>query len=126
MAHLRRQKMSEKKSSTGLESNIGGLLSYLVGWITGLIFFLIEQEDEYVRYHAMQSIIFFGAITVIQIVLIILAFIPYIGLIFLILQYIVWLFAVVMWIILMVRAYQGARIKLPIAGSLAEKYSAKR
>ena len=55
--HGRRRIMSEKKSSTGLESNIAGLLSYLVGWITGLIFFLIEQEDEFVRFHAMQSII---------------------------------------------------------------------
>jgi len=54
--------MSEKKSSTGLESNVAGLLSYLVGWITGLIFFLIEQEDEFVRFHAMQSIIVFGAV----------------------------------------------------------------
>jgi uncharacterized membrane protein len=116
----------KKKSSTGLDSNIAGLLSYLVAWITGLIFFLIEQEDEYVRYHAMQSIIFFGAVTVVQIVLAILAIIPFIGLIFAIIGYIVWLFAVVMWIILMVRAYQGARIKLPVAGSLAEKYSAKR
>ncbi len=118
--------MSEKKSSTGLESNIAGLLSYLVGWITGLIFFLIEKEDESVRFHAMQSIIFFGAVTVVQIVLAILAIIPFIGIIFDIIGYIVWLFAVVMWIILMVKAYQGERFKLPVVGPMAEKYSAKR
>ena len=118
--------MSEKKSGTGLEPNIAGLLSYLVGWITGLIFFLIEQKDEFVRFHAMQSIIVFGAITVVQIVLGILAIIPYVGIIFAIIGYIVWLFAVVLWIVLMVKAYQGERFKLPVSGDMAEKYSAKR
>ena len=117
--------MSTNKSSTGLESNIAGLLSYLVGWITGLIFFLIEKEDESVRFHAMQSIIFFGAVTVLQIVLGILGIIPVIGLIFDIIGYLIWLFAVVMWIVFMVKAYQGERFKFPVTGDLAEKYSKK-
>jgi uncharacterized membrane protein len=116
----------EKKSSTGLDSNIGGLLSYVLGWITGLILFLIEEKDEFVRFHAMQSIIFFGAITVVMIVFGILELIPYIGILFVILTSLVGLFAFVMWIILMVKAYQGERFKLPIAGDLAEKYSAKQ
>ena len=115
--------MSEKKGSTGLESNIAGLLCYLVGWITGLVFFLIEKEDKFVRFHAMQSIIFFGGVTVIQIVLAILGIIPYVGIIFAIIGWIVWLLAVVMWIVFMVKAYQGARFKFPITGELAEKYS---
>ena len=116
----------EKKSSTGLESNIGGLLSYVLGWITGLIFFLIEEKDEFIRFHAMQSIIFFGAVTAVMIVFGILEWIPFIGLLFTVLTALVGLFAFVMWIILMVKAYQGERFKLPIAGDLAEKYSAKR
>ena len=115
--------MSASKSSTGLESNIAGLLSYLVGWVTGLVFFLIEKEDESVRFHAMQSIIFFGAITVIQIVLSILGIIPALGLVFSIIGYLVWLFAVVMWIVFMVKAYQGERFKFPVTGDLAEKHS---
>lgn len=115
--------MSKSKSSTGLESNIAGLLSYLVGWITGLIFFLIEKEDGFVRFHAMQSIIFFGAVTVIQIILGILGIIPAIGIIFSIIGYIVWLLAVVMWIVFMIKAYQGERFKFPITGQMAEKYS---
>ncbi len=118
--------MSEKKSSTGLEPNIAGLLSYLVGWITGLIFFLIEEKDEFVRFHAMQSIIVFGAITVVQFLLWILGLIPFIGILFWVLGWIVWLLAVVLWIVLMVRAYQGVRFKLPVSGNLAEKYSVKR
>lgn len=116
--------MSEDKaSSTGLDSNIGGLLSYVLGWITGLIFFLIEENDEFVRFHAMQSIIVFGAITVLSIVLGILFRVPYIGPV---LGAFFWIATVVLWIILMVKAYQGERYKLPIAGNLAEKYSAKR
>jgi uncharacterized membrane protein len=113
----------EKTSSTGLDSNIGGLLSYVLGWITGLIFFLIEEKDEFVRFHAMQSLIVFGAITVLSIVLGLLFMVPYIGPV---LGSFFWIATVVLWIILMVKAYQGERYKLPIAGNLAEKYSAKR
>jgi uncharacterized membrane protein len=113
----------ENKSSTGLDSNIGGLLSYVLGWITGLIFFLIEEKDEFVRFHAMQSLIAFGAITVVSIVLGILFMIPFLGPI---LGAFFWIATVVLWIILMVKAYQGERYKLPIAGNLAEKYSAKK
>ena len=113
----------EKTSSTGLDSNIGGLLSYVLGWITGLVFFLLEEKDEFVRFHAMQSIIVFGAITVLSIVLGILFMVPYLGEI---LGAFFWIASVVLWIILMVKAYQGKRYKLPIAGDLAEKYSVKR
>jgi len=117
--------MSTSKSSTGLESNIAGLLSYLVGWITGLVFFLIEKDDESVRFHAMQSILFFGAVSVIQILLAILGVIPGVWLVFSIIGWLVWLFAVVMWIVFMVKAYQGERFKFPVTGDLAEKYSKK-
>jgi len=116
----------EKKSSTGLESNIGALLTYVLGWITGLIFFLIEEKDEFVRFHAMQSIIFFGAITVVEIVLGFLQWLPGIGILFSVLTALVGLFAFVMWIVLMVKAYQGQLLKLPVAGELAQTYSSKR
>ena len=47
------------KTSVGLQANVAGLLCYLVGWITGLIFFLIEKENKFVRFHALQSLITF-------------------------------------------------------------------
>ena len=115
--------MSQEKKSTGLDPNVAALLSYVLGWITGLIFYLIEEKDEYVRFHAVQSIIFFGAVAAVMIVFSILELIPFIGLLFVVLT---GLFTFVMWIILMVKAYQGEHFKLPIAGDLAEKYSAKR
>ena len=112
------------KTSTGLQENVAGLLAYVLGWVSGLVFILIEKENKFVRFHAMQSIIVFGAITVINILLYILWVIPVVGWIFgTIIATIMWVLAIVLWIILMVKAYQGERFKLPIAGDMAEKYS---
>lgn len=98
------------KSSTGLEENVAGLLCYLVTWLSGLVFFLIEKDSKFVKFHAMQSIITFGACAI-------LSFIP-------IVQWFIWLLALVLWILLMVKAYKGEKFKLPVIGDLAEKWSA--
>ncbi len=98
------------KSSTGLEENIAALLSYVVGWITGLIFFLIEKDSKFVKFHAMQSIITFGACSI-------LSFIP-------VVNWFIGIIALVLWILLMVKAYRGEKFKLPFIGDLAEKWSA--
>ena len=111
------------KSSTGLDENVAGLLSYVLTWLTGIIFFVIEKNSKFVKFHAMQSIIFFGAITVVEIVFSILALIPYVGIIFTIVNGLLGLFAFIMWIILMIKAYQHQMFKLPIAGEMAEKYA---
>ena len=103
------------KTNMGLEPNIAGLLCYLLGWVTGLVFLVLEKENKFVRFHAMQSIATFGALTV---VIIILNFIPYIGWI---LAWLVNLLGLALWIILMVKAYQGQTYKLPWAGNFAEK-----
>ena len=114
-----------KKSTTGLEPNVAGLLSYLLGWVTGLIFFLLEEKDEFVRFHALQSIVVFGVFTAVEIVLGFLAWLP-VGIVFTVLQVLVGFAAFAFWIVLMVRAYQGYRFKLGWAGDLAERHSAKR
>jgi len=98
------------KSSTGMEENVAGLLCYLVGWVSGLVFFLIEKDSKFVKFHAMQSIITFGACAI-------LSFIP-------IVQWVIWILALVLWIILMIKAYKGEKFKLPVIGDLAEKWSA--
>lgn len=118
--------VEEKRSSTGLESNVGGLLSYLAGWITGLIFYLLEEKDEFIRFHAMQSIVTFGFLSAVHIFLGFLQWIPYVWVLFLIIQILVGIFTFVLWIVLMVSAYQGQRFKIPVAGDLAERYSAPR
>ena len=109
------------KSSTGLDENVAGLLCYVLGWVSGLVFILIERENKFVRFHAMQSIVTFGSITVVQIVLSILPSIPFIGVIFGILFLISILLFLVLWILLMVKAVQGTKYKLPWAGDFAEK-----
>ena len=104
-----------EKTSSGIQANIAGLCCYAIGWITGLIFYLIEKENKFVRFHALQSIIVFGAATVLQFVLLA---VPVIGWMLLPLLY---LAELALWILLMVKAYQGEKFKLPIAGELAEK-----
>jgi len=107
-------------TSTGIKPNAAGLLCYLLGWVTGLIFFLIEKDNKFVRFHAMQSMVVFGGLTVLNIVLsmILSLFRIYMELFFVF--QLVGLAAVALWIILMIKAYQGEKFKLPIAGDIAE------
>lgn len=103
------------KTSTGLEENIAGLLCYVLGWISGLVFILIERENKFVRFHAFQSIVVFGALTIASIIL---SLIPVIGDV---LGWLISVLAFILWIVLMVKAYQGTKYKLPWAGNFAEK-----
>ncbi len=111
------------KTSIGLTENVAGLLCYVLGWISGLIFLLIEQENKFVRFHAVQSIVTFGSITIVSIALSIIGLIPYLGVVFDIANWILGLLAFVLWIVLMVKAVQGTKYKLPWAGDFAEKRS---
>jgi len=109
--------MAGDKTSMGLEQNIAGLLSYVLGWITGLVFFLLEKENKFVRFHAMQSIIVFGGLTVISLII---SIIPLLGWV---VSSLLSILALVLWILLMIKAYQNVWFKLPLVGDLAEKYS---
>ncbi len=113
--------VEEKKdlgeTSIGMQPNMAGLLSYLLGWITGLIFYLVEKKNKFVRFHAMQSIIVFGGIAVLNIVFLV---IPVLGIL---LSLLLSILGIVLWVLLMIKAYQGEFFKLPIAGDIAEKNS---
>jgi uncharacterized membrane protein len=111
----------------GLSENTAALLSYVLGWLTGIIFYLIDRRP-YVRYHAAQSIVTFGGLHILRAVVAILFGIGWWwgggmgmrmggGL------FLLWglsLLALVLWIYCMIKAYQGERFKLPIAGDIAE------
>ncbi len=113
---------------SSLSQNTAALLSYVLGWLTGLIFFLIDKRP-YVRFHAAQSIVTFGGLHILRMVLG-MAFgvgwwfggFGYAGHIWLAwpVLALIGIVSFVLWIVLMVKAYQGQRFKLPLAGDLAE------
>jgi uncharacterized membrane protein len=109
------KKAVDGRTTIGMTENVEALFSYVFGWITGLVFFILEKENKFVRFHAMQSILYSVALIIVNVVL---GVIPVLGWAVLALVNIA---GVVLWIILMVRAYQGEKYKLPILGDIAEK-----
>ena len=102
---------SKKMSSgTGLPKNTAAALSYALAWVTGIVMLLIEK-DPFVRFHAMQSVITFGILTLLSLV-------PIIGWM---LSPFIMIVGFVLWLVLILKAYQGEKFKLPIIGDFAEK-----
>ncbi len=121
-------------AGSGMSENAAATLSYVLGWITGIIFFLIDKRP-YVRFHAAQSIVTFGGLHILRIVLGIIfglgfAFggfgyghlgyglggfgigIALIGLI--------GILSFILWIVCMIKAATGSKFMLPIAGPIAQ------
>ncbi len=98
------------------DSNLMGALTYLFGFITGIILFFVKGTDKFVKFHAVQSILWSLALCVIQ-------FILAITLVGLILVPLVWLVGFVSWLFLMYKAYKGEKYKLPFIGDYAEQYA---
>lgn len=107
--------MTEEKVLKGIPKNTRMALCYVGGWITGLVFLLIEKEDKEVRFHAMQSLLTFGGLTI-------LAMVPVIGWI---LSPIAMIAGFILWLILIIKTYQGERVELPIVGQFAKKQLGK-
>lgn len=99
----------KEQSSTGLEENVAGFLCYLLGFITGIVFLIVEKKSGFVKFHAKQSTITFLFLFVI---LILLGWIPILGTLILI-------FSLILWLLLMIKALQGKRYLLPIVGKMA-------
>ena len=126
------------KSSTGLDENVAALLSYVLNWVSGLVFFLIEKNSRLVRFHAMQSILLFGVFFIGEFAIWIVSFI--LGLIvsqisgllgtlvwgvLSLVGFVLFIAAVIGWVICMIKAYQSQFFKLPFIGNFAEKFSQK-
>jgi uncharacterized membrane protein len=110
----------EAETSVGMSPNTAGLLCYVLGWITGIIFVVLEKKSTFVKFHAWQSIMTFGVLSV---VLFIVSLIPIIGP--LVLVPIVLIIMAVLWIILLIQAGTGKMWKVPWAGNWAEKQASK-
>jgi uncharacterized membrane protein len=123
------------KTSMNLEENIAGVLCYLIFWITGIIFLILEKKNKTVRFHALQSILTFIPLWIIAWIIGWLgapkwtygygpygiggfdAGIPALSY----LSWIIWIISIILWLILMLKTYQGEKFKLPIIGDIAEK-----
>ena len=116
-------------ATSGLSENAAATLSYVLGWLTGIIFYLIDRRP-YVRFHAAQSIVTFGGLHIIRAIVAMMFGLGWwgggygfghfggfgvgVGLLALLS-----LLTFVLWIICMIKAYQGERFMVPIAGDIA-------
>ncbi|MBL7100909.1 MAG: DUF4870 domain-containing protein [Nanoarchaeota archaeon] len=103
------------KTVLGLDENIEGLLCYVLGWVTGIVFLILEKENKFVRFHAMQSLVTFLVLFVISIVC---GMMPFMGWIVSIL---ITSLSLILWLLLMFKVYKGEMFKLPVIGDFAEK-----
>jgi uncharacterized membrane protein len=122
-----------QSAQSGMDENVAGLLCYVLGWVTGIIFFLIDKRP-YVRFHAAQSIVVFGGLHIITIA---------VGIMFgfgagfmmmggwagfglgMALYSLINLAAFILWILLMVKAYQGEKFQVPVAAGIAQSIAGK-
>jgi uncharacterized membrane protein len=105
-----------EKIPAGIRASRAGWLSYLGGWVTGLIFLLLKREDRLVRFHAMQSLIFFGTMSLVTAMF---SYIPFLSSIGDGLGFV----SFICWIVLIVKTARGRYYKLPIIGDYAEKWA---
>ena len=106
-----------EKTFAGLDENVAATLTYALGWISGVGFLLLEPTNRFVRFHAWQSVIVFGGLSI--------AWFIALSLLFPVGWFIA--FALILplsaflWLLLMFKAYRGERYKLPMAGDMAEQ-----
>ena len=103
-------------STTKLDPNFAAAIAYLAGFVTGLILLAVEKENRYVRFHAMQSTVFFTAVLVVSVML---NSIPLLGAF--LYAFLLFPAVVIIWLVLMFKAYNGEHFKLPVAGDFSEK-----
>src|SRR6516225_1148916 len=122
---------SNGPTSMGMDANVAAGLSYLFSIIGGLIFYFGEKQNRFVRFHAMQSILFNAFWIVLFIVFFTVQSILYatiilspLALVLTCLTFLLPIAIFVLWIILMVYAFQGKYFKLPVIGDYAERYAA--
>jgi len=116
-------------AGTAMSANVAGLLCYILGFVTGIIFLVIEpyKNDRFVRFHAFQSIFFNVALIVFwivyTIVVRILGFVSF-GIVFMVMGLVGLLISLAIlayWLFLMYKAYNNELYKIPFIGDLAAK-----
>jgi len=118
------------KATFGLEENLASTACYVLGWLTGIIFFLMEKDNKTVRFHAMQSILTFLPLSILYWILgAIFSMMVYgagmygaygIWGLFSLLSTLISIVMLILWLFLMFKAYQGEKFVMPIVGAIAE------
>jgi uncharacterized membrane protein len=116
----------EGPTSTGVEPRLSALLCYTAWWVSGLVFLIVEQQNQVVRFHAAQSIVLFGGfslliglLTAVRIAMLIVSAVAFSAATLLV--YLVWIAAVGIWLVLMVRTFKGETWRVPFASDLADR-----
>ncbi|MFF0546476.1 DUF4870 domain-containing protein [Nocardia thailandica] len=116
--------------SSGLDKKTSAILSYVLGWLSGLVFLFVGKNDPDVKFHAAQSVVFFGAVSVLNIALSVIgavvgALVGALGIVFSLAGLALGVFTVVVWIMAIVQANNtgGARAELPLVGKFVAPYA---
>jgi uncharacterized membrane protein len=112
------------KATFGLDENVAAAATYLLGWVTGIIFLVMEKENKTIRFHAAQSIAVFVGLTILYWIISGISMIS-LGLwaLFSMVSLVISIVAFLAWLFLMFKAYSGEKYKVPVAGDFAEQYS---
>jgi uncharacterized membrane protein len=101
---------------SGIDANLAAALAYAVGWVTGLALYFFEQENRFVRFHALQSIFVFGGLSLAWMLALA---VPFLG--WFVAFFIIPPVSAVLWLLLMYKAYLGEQYKLPWIGEMVEQ-----
>ena len=120
------QPSGNHQQSTGLDKKTSAILSYAFGWVSGVVFLFLGKHDPDVKFHAAQSTVFFGAITVLNVALSIVgSLLGAIGIVLSLVDLALCLLALAVWVMAMVQAGKtgGARADLPLVGKFVAPYA---
>lgn len=101
--------------------NLVAALSYFLIFITGIVILLVEKEDKFIRFHAMQSTLIFGSLFVLNILLdFIFKPVDFLGFVTTILDTAITIVGIIVWVVSIIKAFQGQVFKWPFFGKIAE------
>lgn len=120
---MRIENMGRQPCSTGLDQGVAVMLAYIFGWISGLIFYFVEKQNQLVRFSAMQSIVLSAAWFAVMLTLSILSSVPLLGIFFRILNGLFGLGFFALIVVLIIQGFKGKRVVVPFLGELADRWS---
>ena len=102
--------------------NLVAALSYFLGFITGVVILLVEKDDKFVRFHAMQSTLIFGGLFIVNLVVgMVFGSFSALGVVAQTVNTLISIAGVIVWIVSMIKAFKGEVFKWPVVGNIAEK-----